>query len=549
MTFPFAAPLRGTPRPSVTAALLIVAALSHLTPAQATQAAPSAGGTLTWGVETEPRTLNPQLNGQDKVVLLLRNAYESLLAQKADGSFVPWLASAYKVSADGKTYTFTLRDGVKFTDGAPFDSKAVARNFLNARDLSYSGGSNLARLISHVADVKTPDVHTVEITLDAPYAPFLTFAGSLPLLSPNAFDKSSLKAGGVYIAGTGPFILRRYVKGQEIEFAKNPDYRWAPPGAAHQGPAWLDQVVYRFLPESSVRTGALLSGQVDVIEGVSGNDAGLIRSNPDFTYQHALNTGTPYSLFLNVTYGAAQDVKVRRALLEGLDVSGIVQSVYRGQRTRAWGITSPIDPLYDRSIEKRYGNDPKLANTLLDEAGWNTRDSAGYRTKNGERLTIAVIQAQATVRDQRDVLLQALQAQARQRLGVDLKIQYVDDGTYSDARKSGKFGSIANSNTPPDGIDIEGHYLPVDHGGALNYSRAFAPELSRWLQAAAQTQKAGERKALYGQLQQFAIDQQAYAVPLYEPEDQIAAAKTVHGLGFRPYAQMPENPYDVWIQR
>ncbi|CAG9251886.1 Putative periplasmic solute-binding protein [Paraburkholderia unamae] len=546
MAFPFSHALPRLSRHTASAAALLALALPQLTFALGT---PATGGTLTWGVETEPRTLNPQLNGQDKVELLLRNAYESLLAQKPDGSFVPWLATAYKVSADGKTYTFTLRDGVKFSDGAPFDAQAVARNFLNARNLAYSGGSNLSRLISHVAEVKTPDAHTVEITLDAPYTPFLTFAGRLPLLSPNAFDKPSLKSGGPEIAGTGPFILRRYVKGQEIEFTRNPDYRWAPPTAGHQGPAYLDRVVYRFLQESSVRTGALLSGQVEVIEGVSGNDAALIRKNSDLTYAHALNTGTPYSLFLNVDYGPTRDVKVRHALLTGLDVTGIVQSIYRGERTRAWGITSPIDPLYDHSIEKTYGNDPKAANALLDEAGWSARDSAGYRTRNGERLTIVVVQAQATVRDQRDVLLQALQAQARQRLGVDLKIQYVDDGTYLDARKSGKYGSIANSNTPPDGIDIEGHYLPVDHGGALNYSRADAPELTTWLRDAARTQNTDERRKLYGQLQSFAISQQAYAVPLYEPEDQIAAVKAVQGLRFRPYAQMPENPYDVWLTK
>ena len=191
------------------------------------------------------------------------------------------------------------------------------------------------------------------------------------------------------------------------------------------------------------------------------------------------------------------------------------------------GITSPIDPLYDAAVEKTYGNNPKRANQLLDEAGWQARDSSGYRTRDGERLTIAVIQAQATVRDQRDVLLQALQAQARQRLGVDLKIQYVDDGTYVEARKSGKFGSIANSNTPPDGIDIEGHYLPVDRGGALNYSRAAAPELTRWLQAAARTQNVAQRSRTASC--SFAINEQAYAVPLYEPEDQIAAAKAVQG--------------------
>ncbi|EGC99315.1 extracellular solute-binding protein, partial [Burkholderia sp. TJI49] len=365
MTFAFPDFAFRASRRTVSAALLLALALPSVAFAQGT---PVSGGTLTWGVETEPRTLNPQLNGQDKVELLLRNAYESLLAQKPDGSYVPWLATAYQVSADGRTYTFTLRDDVKFTDGAPFDAKAVARNFLNARNPAYSGGSQLAGLIAHVADVRTPDPRTVVITLDAPYAPFLTFAGRFALLSPNAFGRPGLKAGGPDIAGTGPFILRRYVKGQEIEFAKNPDYRWASPTAGHQGPAYLDRVVYRFLPESSVRTGALLSGQVDVIEGVSGNDAARIRQNPDFTYRRALNTGTPYSLFLNVDYGPTQDVKVRRALLEGLDTTGIVQSIYRGERTRAWGITSPIDPLYDASIEKTYGNNPTLANRLLDEA-------------------------------------------------------------------------------------------------------------------------------------------------------------------------------------
>lgn len=83
----------------------------------AEDAKPVEGGKLVWGVETQPATLNPQLNGQDKTKLLLRNAYESLLARTADGGYVSWLAKDHKISDDGKTYTFTLRDDVKFTDG------------------------------------------------------------------------------------------------------------------------------------------------------------------------------------------------------------------------------------------------------------------------------------------------------------------------------------------------------------------------------------------------------------------------------------------------
>ncbi len=529
---------------TVTAAVLAASMLPGLSIAE--DAKPVSGGKLAWGVETEPATLNPQLNGQDKTKLLLRNAYESLLARTAKGGYVPWLATEYKISEDGKTYTFKLRNDVSFTDGQKLNAEAIVTNFTKLKDAAYSGSVS-AGPVSRIEEVKAVGDDTVSITLKQVYAPFLDYVASLEILSPSAFASSQLKSGGPEIAGTGPFILKRYAKGQEIQFAKNPSYNWAPKIAAHQGPAYLDEVTYRFLPESSVRAGALTSGQVDVIEGISGNDAALFKENADFSYQTALNTGTPYSLFLNVTWGPTQDIQVRKALVASIDVDAVLKAVYRGERTRAWGITSPIDPqFYDKSIEKAYGADPKLANRLLDEAGWTTRDADGFRTKDGKRLTIEVVQAQATVRDQRDVLLQALQAQARQNAGIDLAIVFVDAGTYTDRRKTGQFGSIANSNTPTDAIDIEYHYLPLDKGGTINYSRAAAPELAQWLNEAASTLDNKKRFELYAGLQRFAIVDQAYALPLYEPEDQVAAADYVKGISFRPFKQLPESAYDIW---
>lgn len=525
-------------------ALLAISAFPALSLAD--EGKPVSGGSLTWGVETEPATLNPQLNGQDKTKLLLRNAYESLLARTADGGYVPWLATSYSISEDGKTYTFRLRDDVSFTDGQKFDAKVVIANFEKLKDPAYSASVS-AGPVSRIAELKAIDDHTVSFTLKDIYAPFLDYVAGLEILSTAAFSSSQIKSGGTEIAGTGPFILKRYVKGQEIQFEKNPAYNWAPKTAKHQGAAYLDQITYRFLPESSVRTGALTSGQLDVIEGISGNDAALFKDNPDFTYQTALNTGTPYSLFLNVTWGPTQDVKVRKALLASLDIDKILKAVYRGERTRAWGITSPIDPqFYDKSIEKTYGADAGVANRLLDEAGWSEKDADGFRIKDGKRLTIDVVQAQATVRDQRDVLLQALQAQARQVAGIDLAINYVDAGTYTDRRKTGQFGSIANSNTPTDAIDIEYHYLPLQKGGTINYSRAEAPELAQWLNEAASTLDQKKRFEIYAKLQRFAILDQAYAIPLYEPEDQVAAASYVKGITFRPFKQLPENAYDLW---
>jgi peptide/nickel transport system substrate-binding protein len=528
------------------AAFTIVAGVRF---ANAQTTAPVNGGSLTWGVETEPTTLNPHLNGQAKAKLILRNAYETLLARTPDGGYVPWLAKDYKISEDGKTYTFTLRDDVTFSDGDKLDAAAVVLNFTKLKEPTYSGSISAGH-VSRVVEAVATDSHTLVLKLDRVYAPFLDGAAGIEILSPKSFASSQLKAGGPEIAGTGPFILDRHVKGQEIRFVKNPAYNWAPANAGHSGPAYLDEVIYRFLPESAVRTGALTSGQVDAIEGISGNDAGLFKDNPDFIYQNAINTGTPYTLYLNVTRGPTADVKVRKAVLAAIDVAGIIQAVYRGERQRAWGVLTPADTdFYDNSIEGSYGFDPKLANGLLDDAGWDSRDAEGFRTKNGERLTIEIVQSQATLRDQRDILLQAAQAQARQNAGIDLALHYVDAGTYANRQKDGEYGVIPNSTTTQEnGVTIYFHYLPRDKGGSINYSRTEAPEVSAWLDEGASTLDAKKRFDIYARLQRFALVEQAYGLPLYVPEDQIAASIRVKGIGFRPFKRLPENAYDVWLQ-
>ncbi|MFT4198491.1 MAG: ABC transporter substrate-binding protein [Pseudoxanthomonas sp.] len=518
-------------------------------PQDPASAKPVAGGSLSWGVESEPATLNPQLNTQAKVYLLLRNTYEGLLARSADGGFVPWLASAWEVSDDGLDYTFHLRPDVKFSDGSALDAATVARNFQALEDPAYTAGTPYPVFARLIERIETPDPHTLRLTIAHPYASFLGFAANLPLLAASAFDKPDLKAGGPDIAGTGPFVLKRYQPGQQVEFERNPDYRWAPANAGHQGPAYLDRVVYRFLPESSVRIGALLSGQVDVIEGVPGQDAAALQANPDFGYQRALNTGTPYTLYFNVERAPTDDARVRQALVEGLDIDTLVQSIYRGQRTRAWGITSPVDPLYDAGIEHGYGNHPEQANALLDQAGWSARDAQGLRVRDGNRLSIELLDSTVLLRDQRDVLLLAIQAQARQRLGIDIHFQQLDRGSYFQHVLSGDYGVLANSSVDVDGRAIEIHYLPPDVGGFLNLNRVQAPPLRQALLAAAASRDPAERKRLYGQVQQFALRQDYLALPLYVPEDQIVARRQVHGLGFRAFYQIPENAYDVWIAR
>ncbi|MFT4248844.1 MAG: ABC transporter substrate-binding protein [Pseudomonas sp.] len=518
------------------------------THAEEASATPVAGGTLTWGVETEPATLNPQLNGQAKVYLLLRNSYESLLARDAQGGFVPWLASGYSVSTDARSFSFTLREDVKFSDGSALDAATVARNFAALADPRYTAGTPHAGLVELIERIDTPDPHTITFTLKRAYAPLLGYIANVPLLAASAFDKPDIKTGGPDIAGTGPFVIKTYQPGQQIEFVRNPDYHWAPATAVHQGPAYLERLIYRFLPESSVRIGALRSGQVNVIEGVPGQDAAPLREDPSLRYLEAANTGTPYTLYFNVQRAPTDDARIRQALVEGLDIDTLVQSIYRGQRQRAWGITSPVDPLYDASIEHGYGNHAEQANRLLDQAGWSARDAQGYRVRDGSRLSIALLDTSVLLRDQRDLLLLAIQAQARQRLGVELRFEQLDAGSYFTRVLGGDYGILANSTVEVDGRAIDVHYLPGARGGFLNLSRAQDPQLGQWLDAASASQDPAERRRIYGQLQQYVILQQHLALPLYLPQDQVVAQRRVHGLGFRPLFRLPENAYDVWIE-
>lgn len=508
---------------------------------------PLSGGTLNWGMETEPTTLNPQLSGQAKVYLLLRNSYESLLSRETDGDFVPWLASAWAVADAGRSFNFTLRTDVTFSDGSTLDAATAARNFAALKDPAYTAGTPNAALGTLIDTIETPDPQTLRITLKRAYAPFLGFAASLPLLAASAFEHPQLKAGGPGIAGTGPFVIARYQPGQQIEFVRNPEYRWAPATAGHQGQAYLERVIYRFLPESSVRIGALVSGQVDAIEGVPGQEAAALQANPEFVYRNALNTGTPYTLYFNAARAPTDDPRLRRALVEGLDIDVLVRAIYRGQRTRAWGIASPIDPLYDSSIENSYGDRPESANALLDQAGWNRRDAEGFRVREGQRLRIELLDTPALLRDQRELLLLAIQAQARQRLGVELHFQQLDFGRYISRVLAGDYGILANSTVDVDGRAIDTHYLPVNEGGFLNMVGVTPPALRQVLLSAAATADPAERKRLYAQAQRQVLREHYLALPLYVPEDQIVATRHVHGLGFRALYQLPENVYDAWV--
>ncbi|MFI7214306.1 ABC transporter substrate-binding protein [Micromonospora maritima] len=541
-------PLRTRATVALTALVLTLTGCSTgAAPAAGTAGAPRSGGTLTWAVETEPITLNPHQYAQAKARLLVWNTFESLLTYDQQGRLVPWLAIEWQATPDGLAYTFTLRDKVTFSDGTPFDAAAVKANFDKLREPGYAPTVAAVQL-RNLKAVQVLDPRRVRLVLTAPDVLILDFLASPQgaQVSPRSLrEAKNLKAGGVDLAGTGPFVLDRYVPGQELHYKRNPAYDWAPPTAGHTGPAHLDGITYRFLKESAVRVGALTSGQVQLIEGVPATDQPAVTANPSLRLSRQLNSGSAYSYYFNTSHAPFDDLRVRQAFREAVDVDAVLRAVYRDTATRAWSVVSPSSPLYDKRLEGGYGGDTARANTLLEQAGWTGRDADGYRTRAGRRLTVRLVQAAPYVRDRRDVLAQAVQAAVKQSAGIDLKISLVDQGTAQQAFDTNQYEVFDNSRADTDaGAALN---LLLHSKGGINRTRADDPRTDQLLAAGQATADPGRRAAIYADLQQRVVVEQALLLPLYAPADQIAARTTVGGVRFEPTAGVPAGAYDLWI--
>ncbi|GAB7036548.1 MULTISPECIES: ABC transporter substrate-binding protein [Catenuloplanes] len=529
--------------PAVILSLLLAACGSA--PAASAAGEPRSGGDLVWAVETEPLTFNPHQYAQAKARPLVWNSFEALFTHDEQGNYVPWLATG--IEGGDREYTIRLRTGVTFHDGETFDAAAVKANF----DLLLSDGYNpQVRTVQlrNLKSVEVVDPVTVRLHLSVPdtlIRDFLTTPQGAQISPRSLRNAKNLKAGGTDVVGTGPFVLDSYTAGQQVVYRRNPAYDWAPATAAHTGPAYLDTVTYRFLKESSVRIGALTSGQVRVVEGVPATDEATIAANRRLRLDRGLNSGSAYAYYLNVDHAPFDDIRVRQAFREAVDVGAVLESVYRGTATRAWSVVSPSSRFYDDTLEGAYGGDAATANALLDAAGWTTRDAEGYRTRDGRRLTVRLVQSAPFVRDRREILAQAVQAAVKQSAGIHLDVRLVDQGTATAALNDGEYELFDNSRADTDaGAALN---LLLHSRGAINRTHLDSPELDGLLDRGQATPDAADRLKIYQEVQRYVVRDQAVVLPLYAPQDQLAVSDTVGGTGFEPTAGVPAGAYDVWI--
>ncbi|HEC54677.1 MAG TPA: ABC transporter substrate-binding protein [Gammaproteobacteria bacterium] len=488
---------------------------------------------LVYATDREPICLDPHVRGDMPQAFLARQFLDSLVSMNKDGTIGPWLATRWEVSPDGLSYTFHLRNDVRFTDGTAFNAQALKANFehmTNPKTQSVTAGGYLRQYVG--TDVV--DEYTAVVHLKTPYAAFLEVLAQpfLGIESPTALQRPS-DVNCASPVGSGPFKVASWERQSQVALEKNPDYNWAPPTAKHNGPAYLDRIVWKFIAEPSVRFASLQSGEVDIIDGLPPESHAPTRQNPDLSLVVALRPGNPTNGTLNTRRAPFDDLRVREAFVRSANIDAALNSVFFGEVPRASGPLSSTTPFYSADFTQAQGYDPERANRLLDEAGWTARDSDGYRTKDGKRLTVHLLTSSAG--SPADLFLwEQVQATARQT-GFELQIERLSDAQLTKRHIDWDYDIRVmywNTNTADvlriifgsafiDGANAGGY-----HQNTSGYSDT---AFDSTVEHALETQDAEKRRALYRQAQAMA-SAQFLQLLTYPQSTRLGIRKTTRGV-------------------
>ncbi|MDH6545281.1 ABC transporter substrate-binding protein [Streptomyces sp. SPB4] len=349
------------------AAALITGVTACANPSGAARPADSA----VVGIATEPETLSPLLgygkDGNSKI-------FDGLLTHDADMKLRPALAEALpEVSADGRTYTYRLRQGVKFSDGEPFTAADVEFTYRTILDPATNNASKSE--LDAIESVTAQGPYRVVFTLKYPYAPFAERT-VLPIAPQHVAGKQDVNAGGFGTrpVGTGPYVLTGWSKGEKISFRANPSY-WG-------GEPAVKKFTMAVIKDDDVRATRLRSGELDaavlppnLARGFAGDRTRRTFAAKTFDYRNVT---------LPTHHPVTGDPAVRRALDIAVDRATMVDKLLEGAGKAAYGPVPTDSPWFTPGTERAYDLD--RAKRILDDAGWKPGED-GVRVKDGVRAS------------------------------------------------------------------------------------------------------------------------------------------------------------------
>ena len=510
---------------------------------------PKQGGTLTLSYLSEPSSLDPAVAWNVIDWQVEHDVYQGLLQYahkpgEAGTALIPCLATEVPssanggISADGKTYTFHLRKGVKFQP--PVNREVTAADFKYSFERMmasprapatsfYMGvvGADefMAKKATEISGYKVVDDYTVEITLKSPD---LSFLNALTMdfcdVVPREWVDKWGKQFNRHPLGTGPFIFQKWTPGQEIVLTRNPDY-WEP------GKPYLDTVDYRlsFTPNTALLK--LQRGEVNVLgDGVPVSDLPRIQADPAWKSQIYSQPLVAISyMFMNVEMKPFDNIKVRQALSWAIDRDKLVK-LQAGQAMSLWQFYPKGMPGYQEG-KVMYGYDPAKAKQLLADAGYPNGFQTMLYTDNV---------------DPNPKLWQSVQADLA-AVGVKADLKTMSNNTYYNQQSTpktltaGSFGWWMDFPDPSDWIGPLFSKASAVPGG-MNSSFWWSPKLEKmYVEAQAMIDPAA-RIAKYSEMQDY-ISTEAPYVPCYQPIQTTMCSKDTGGFYLHPVYQIDPTQY------
>lgn len=521
----------------------VLLALALLQPASPVQSAPAPGGVLTYATNREPDMLDVNVGSSRYDRWVTANIYDQLVTMDRSGKLQPWLAESWQISSDGRVYTFKIRRGVEFHDGTPFNAAAVKVNFdrIVAPDTK---STSAIGLLGEYDKSEVVDPFTVRVTFKRPHPGFLTNLAdvTLGLQSPAAMAKF----GADYVrnpVGTGPFMFKEWVRRDRIVLVRNPKYAWGPPWAKHTGPAYLEQVTFRIIPEDGSRVATLESGQIDGIGRVPPQNAAVLRVDKRWTVVNAVLPGTGVILVVNGRRPPTDDLAMRRALEHLMNVDDAARLAYFSQWFPHRGsILSSPNPMFANTA-KVYPPSAQKAEQLLDEAGWR-KGPDGIRTKGGVRASLVYIGFPSfeTTRT-----MEWMGANLRS-IGIELAIREMETGAIHRARQRGEHNLAHLTFIFLDPGFLRTLFHSENSGGGWNFYHAKDAQLDQLLEQGETEPDPAKRKKLYEDAQKRVMDQ-GFVIPIVY-QHQISAFKSTIG-NVTMYPVLGEYPYfyDTYVRQ
>ncbi len=504
------------------------------------------GGKLVYGLTLAPSGIDPHVNASSELGIPLTSVYDTLVyraldaGRDTDQQFVPGQAQSWEVSDDGLAYTFHLHHGVTFHDGTPFNANAVRINIERVMNPD-TRSQKAVFLLGPFESVEVLDEYTVAIHLSAPYAPLLDGLAQvyLGMASPAALTEWGVDYQ-FHQVGTGPFKFVDYVPNDHLTLVRNEGYQWGPVLYDHAGPAYLDEIEFRFFTDPAGRALALEAGDTDVMGELPPLDAAQLERDVDFVVLPVPVPGQSLGLMLNSQRPPLDDSRVRQALLLATDRPAIVKAIFGEQSPVAYGPLTAITFGYDPSLANSYAYEPSRARALLDEAGWTDSDGDGLRDRGGQPLVLdAVLMTWGSVPE----VAQLLQSQWAE-VGVTMQAQTLTYPAALEAARQGEYHLIPQNYSGSDPDLLWSYY----HSGVpFNWSQVSDSRLDEVLDRARSLPQPDQRSRTYADAQQH-IMEMALLVPIRDPVNLNAASARVQGLHFDAHGWFPLL-HDVYFEQ